>query len=409
MKYDSLPLQIIETGEGFLKVRVTFAVPGVLPYYFNDGVMYEAKLPEDILSPSTIESANGAPFVDEHPVDEAGNPIPVTSENYKDYIKGALSNAHVELDDPKYPDGVGRGILTVYDPFLISEILAGKIGVSMGFDHGFDNTPGEYNGVPYDRAQKNIRLNHLASTDVPRAGVDATKINLYGDSMKTELNSAGNADGGKPFVYRFATDSKKEITIDNAEIAAELLFLNKKIKADSETIDGLKAKLDAINPSQPDPAGQKAKEGLMSQIAEHEAKEQELVAQIAALTEQFAQLKEDLPEIVEGAAADKMDASENLKAVDPGAKTDGFSVKELRKMFISKVCGGSVKVDSMDDLQINAHYAAMKEVAKIKSTQYTGHVPRVSQEQMSVDAAAIEQKREKLTNYFEENQKNIKR
>jgi hypothetical protein len=398
IKYDSLPLQIIETGAGFLKAKVTFAVPGVLPYNYADGLRMEAKLPEDVLSNTTIDSANGAPVTDGHPFD-GGIPIAVTPGNYKYLSKGALSNAHVE-------DGKGVGIITIYDDGLINDIKSGnKTEVSMGFEHDSDSTGGIFNGVKYDSAQRNIRINHLAIVARARAG-DKTKINLWGDSM----------EGGKPFTYR-TLDGKREFAVDGKDVQDELLTLNKeikalneKIKADGAEMKDMHAKLSATAATKPDDNGEAMKADLLKQIADHEAKEAQLMEQLKAWMDEFNALKDDIPNVVAQEAGNRVDAMQNVKAVDAGAKMDGMTTLDIKKMFIEKVHNGAIKCDGMSADAINARYDAAKEFAKLKAVQFTGNVMggHVDSKKFEADAASVEQKRNSMANAYDENQKKLR-
>jgi len=399
ISYDSLPLQVIETGAGFLKAIVTFAVPGVLPYVYGNGIRMEAKLPQDVLSPETIDSANGVPVVDGHPYGADGQAIPVTPENYQELTKGTLSGAHVEVSQA-YPEGCGRGIITIYDSELIDDVLSGKkTEVSMGFDHDDDPTPGQYSGNKYDSAQKNIRVNHLAIVEHARAG-DRTKINLYGvDSMDTKSGD------GKPYIFRKLDDNGKlvkEITVDSKEVLDEMVEMAKRIKSDGDALVAAKEKLSTTAATKPDEEGEASKVALLKQIEEHEAKEAELMEQLKAWQEQFEQLKNDLPGQVEAAAGERMDAIENVKSVDCGAKVDGLSTQDLKKLFIEKVYGGSIKTDGLQSVAINAKYEAAKEYAKLRAIQFA---PKSSAtpESMKADTDAIAEKRNRLTNYYEYN------
>jgi len=69
-------LRIVETEDGFLKAIAEIARPGFIPYVYENGqIVYEAKLPDDILSVETVASASGAPLTIDHPKDENGNHI----------------------------------------------------------------------------------------------------------------------------------------------------------------------------------------------------------------------------------------------------------------------------------------------------------------------------------------------
>jgi len=405
--FDSFPLQIIETGEGFLKAQVTFAVPGVLPYCYADGIRFEAKLPEDILSSDSIESANGKPVVDGHPYDSNGQPYAVTPANFQNLSKGAITGAHVE-------NGKGVATIMVYDSALIDDIKNGrKTEVSMGFDHDSDNRPGIFNGVKYDSAQRNIRVNHLAIVDHARAG-EATKIKLYaGDSaMETNNQTAGNAGGGKPWMYK-TFDGKREFAVDGKELQDELIALNKKIKADGDALRDAHAKLSATPMTKPDEEKEGAKQDLLKQVEEHEAKEKALMEQISALMEGLTKLSEEMPGKIAAESDARMDAMDSVKSVDCSAKMDGLTTTEIRKMYIDKVYGGSIKCDGLDNVAVAAKFEAAKEMRKIMANTFTPGSSQVRQAQtVTVDAPKlaeqVESKRQAFGNAYEENQKKLR-
>jgi len=405
--FDSFPLQVIETGEGFLKARVTFAVPGVLPYVYADGIRFEAKLPEDILSADAIESANGKPVVDGHPYDSNGQPYAVTPSNFQNLSKGAISDAHVE-------NGKGVAMITIYDSALIDDIKSGrKTEVSMGFDHDSVNRPGIFNGVKYDSTQRNIRVNHLAVVEHARAG-EATKIKLYaGDSaMENNNQTAGNAGGGKPWMYK-TLDGKREFAVDSKDLQDELLALNKKIKADGDALRDAHAKLSATPMTKPDEEKEGAKQDLLKQIEEHEAKEKALMEQISALMEGLKKLSEEIPGKIATESDARMDAMESVKSVDCNAKMDGLTTSEIRKLYINKVYGGSIKCDGLDNVAVAAKYEAAKEMRKIMANTFSpvqaqnrqGQIITVDAEKMAND---VESKRQALNNAYEENQKKLR-
>lgn len=99
LRYDSAPINklTVDAQTGFLIAKdVPICRVGVFPYRSSDGqVHYEAKLPEEILSDSTIESANGKPITDDHPA----NGTLVDSHNVNKLGKGfTATNAHQDGD-----------------------------------------------------------------------------------------------------------------------------------------------------------------------------------------------------------------------------------------------------------------------------------------------------------------------
>lgn len=163
-------LDVLNHGDGFLRARVRFARPGVFPYVFDDGtIAYEAKLPDEIFSLSTIDSAKRVPVTDGHP-DSL-----VSSSNYADHVRGTLG------DSIMVAEGFLEAEETVFDAALIEKIKSGETAqVSIGFTCEQDNTAGEYNGTRYDSVQRNIRINHIAHVAQGRAGED---VRAYLDSQ----------------------------------------------------------------------------------------------------------------------------------------------------------------------------------------------------------------------------------
>ena len=70
-RYDTATINkfSVDSQTGFLHVKdVPIARVGVFPYIDSDGkVTMEAKLPDDLLTDSAVESANSKPITDDHP------------------------------------------------------------------------------------------------------------------------------------------------------------------------------------------------------------------------------------------------------------------------------------------------------------------------------------------------------
>ncbi|MCT6892440.1 MAG: DUF2213 domain-containing protein, partial [Lactobacillus sp.] len=125
-RYDTAPINRVtqDAQTGFVRItNVPIAIVGVFPYIKADGsVEMEAKLPTELLSEVTVDSANSKPVTDNHP-DEL-----VTQVNASKYMKGfTATNAHVENDALKVD-------MTITDKSLINEINKGKQELSIGFE-----------------------------------------------------------------------------------------------------------------------------------------------------------------------------------------------------------------------------------------------------------------------------------
>lgn len=182
-RFDTAPINelTVDPQTGYLHAsNVPIARVGVFPYLHSDGTWTnEAKLPEDILSESTVKSANNKPVTNDHPVDDGENVL-VDKTNSTQYVKGfTADNAHVEGDMLK----VG---LTIMDPQLIDAVQnGGKQELSIGFQTDVEPISGEYNGARYDSVQRNIQINHVAVVDRAREGHN---IRITGDSAQMVVN-----------------------------------------------------------------------------------------------------------------------------------------------------------------------------------------------------------------------------
>lgn len=182
-RFDTAPINelTVDPQTGYLHAsNVPIARVGVFPYLHSDGTWTnEAKLPEDILSESTVKSANNKPVTNDHPVDDGENVL-IDKTNSTQYVKGfTADNAHVEGDMLK----VG---LTIMDPQLIDAVQNGdKQELSIGFQTDVEPISGEYNGAKYDSVQRNIQINHVAVVDRAREGHN---IRITGDSAQMVVN-----------------------------------------------------------------------------------------------------------------------------------------------------------------------------------------------------------------------------
>ena len=157
----------IRTPEGFLICKnVPIAKVGTQEYLGEElGLEGEeetlftvVRIEQEVFSPKTIASFEGKPFTDDHPEQEEF----VTAENYKQYIKGHVTN--VRRGEGDFSDKLLADII-VYDKTVIEEIESGRkreISCGYGCDYGIDE-----NG---NILQINITGNHVALVDEGRAG-----------------------------------------------------------------------------------------------------------------------------------------------------------------------------------------------------------------------------------------------
>lgn len=157
----------MRTPEGFLVCKnVPIAKVGAQQYLgeelgleeYENVLVEVVRTEQEVFSPKTIASFEGKPFTDDHPEQTDF----VTTENYKQYMRGHVTN--VRRGEGDFSDKLLADIV-VYDKRVIEEIESGrKREISCGYacDYSVDE-----NG---NVLQINITGNHVALVDEGRAG-----------------------------------------------------------------------------------------------------------------------------------------------------------------------------------------------------------------------------------------------
>lgn len=269
-RYDTAPINSlsVDSQTGFLHAKnVPIARVGVFPYMKADGSLtMEAKLPDELLNDSTVESANSKPVTDDHP-NEA-----VTTNNTKKYMKGfTADNAHVDGDKLKVD-------MTITDSDLISEIQKGKQELSIGFQTDIAPVKGTYKGMAYDSVQRNIQINHVA---VVRRGRAGHSVRLTGDSAEMVIDEEGEkqemdykvvhlSDGSDITVASNDVSKVTKLDADNSEKAKQVADIKAQIKALQAKLDKLQGTADA-NKADADKAQAKA-DSAEQELSEYKKK-----------------------------------------------------------------------------------------------------------------------------------------
>jgi len=386
-KIDKGKFKVIETGEGFLKARISIARPGVFSYTKSDGsIAYEAKLPEDLFSKATLDSIIGAPIVDTHP--ETSDQL-VTSENYKKYAKGNISNPHVE-------DNEIVGIATYYDPVLIEKIKNRKQNeVSIGYQYQPSRQPGILGGEKYASADKNIIINHIAMEEHGRAG----------DKIKVHLDKKGVIN--MPVIWKVdGDDTSNSLTYrkfdgtTDIQVAPEILKELQAIKTDAKekekesvsfqsTIEKLTKENEQFKADKKDENDNKDVLAKL-EIATDLSKEWE---------KKFDALNLSIPEMVEKGAQEKFELVEFAKSVDSEMKIDGLSNKEIKLQIIAKGLPfkDGIKTDSMTDEIIEARYDAACDLMRTKASEKKND----NKNEIKIDRDEIAKKRADLQTVYQ--------
>jgi hypothetical protein len=160
----------VETPDGFLHIRATFARTGCQTYSNPDGSKRVEFRPEsEVARQDSLLSLGGLPVTLEHP------PQLLTPDTARQYQRGA-SGTHVNYDN-----GFVHGTVVLTDREAIEAVKRGDATeLSVGYRCEYDATPGVApDGTRYDGVQRAISGNHHAITRKARAG---SEVRLHFDS-----------------------------------------------------------------------------------------------------------------------------------------------------------------------------------------------------------------------------------
>lgn len=378
-RYDTATINkfSVDSQTGFLHVKdVPIARVGVFPYVDKSGKFtMEAKLPDDLLNDSAVESANSKPVTDGHPQEA------VNTTNTSRYMKGfTANNAHVDGDKLKVD-------MTITDSALIKEIQGGKQELSIGFLTDVVPVKGEFKGMAYDSAQKNIQINHVAVVKRGRAG---HSVRLTGDSAEMVIDNSQEKgtsmettkirlDGADVTVATNDADTILKLDAANKENNSKIAKLNAQIKELEAERDKLKGGADAN------------KKALDEAKAKNDSLEKELA---------------DAKKKYEGDALDeeitkRMDLINEVKPfVGDSFEFSGKSPKEMKVEAIKSV-NDSIDLDDKSDDYIDAYFDSI--VANSKPSGVVGY-PGVEKKDN------VDNPRNALSNlYYENNKRNAER
>ena len=190
-RFDSLPLDATYfTDEGYLVDHPIVTSVGIFVYHNPDGSeRRELRLPEEVFAEKSLASYKGKPIIVTH---DAGY---VDTDNVKEESIGTiLSDGYRDGDDV-------RAEIIIHDTDSLKKYKMREL--SCGYNLRLDETPGVWEGQPYDAIQRDIEINHLALVDKARAGEQA-RLNIDGqghDCMKGEkLNMENTTKIGRAHV-----------------------------------------------------------------------------------------------------------------------------------------------------------------------------------------------------------------
>lgn len=364
-RYDTAPINRVtqDAQTGFVRItNVPIAIVGVFPYIKADGsVEMEAKLPTELLSEVTVDSANSKPVTDNHP-DEL-----VTQVNASKYMKGfTATNAHVENDALKVD-------MTITDKSLINEINKGKQELSIGFETEVVPKKGEYKGVAYDSVQRNIQINHVAVVEQGRAG---HSVRLLGDSAEM-IEQDANQKKGKQM-------ETTKVRLDNADVTVATEDANRIIQLDADNSDKAKKIAELENQIK---EKQKELDELKGKSDEEKKNADKAQAKADAAEKELEDLKKKYSEdAMEKAVTSRMELINKVKPyVGDSYEFKGKSEKQM-KLDAIKALDDSVNLTEKSDDYIDAYFDSMcktQNVAHING--YNGPQPTFDKDSNDIE------------------------
>ena len=352
-RYDSVPIRDYHFDDqtGFLYVyRVPIAGAMVQKYVKSDGSEeMEAKLPEEILSDSTVSSANSKPVTD-------GHHGLVTKDNSHDLMKGfTASNGHVE-GNMLYND------ITITDPNLISQIKNGsKRELSIGFETQMDPTSGTYNGAKYDAVQRNIRINHVAVVPKGRAGHE---VRLIGDSAEAVDQVEPSEEKGNQMETRVVRADGQNIT-GAADDVDKITKLDADNSAKAKQIADLDAQIKKLQSEKAQLQGDA--DASAKKADEAQAKADSLEADNKKIKEEFDKYKAD-------GVDKKLELIDKVKSfVGDEYDYHGKSDRDMKIDAVKAIKGDSVDFTDKSDTYVQAAFDMLEKPKQVSG--YAGPEP----------------------------------
>lgn len=237
IRYDDFnldDLKLKKTSEGYLEGYAIATRTGVFNYMKSDGsIQKELRLPLEVFKQEAVDSFKLLPITDDHPQEQ------VNSENIKQLAVGFTG------EDIKRKDSYLLTKLKITDKKAISNIDAGKRGLSYGYTTDLIKQEGLYNGEKYDYIQTNIKGNHLAIVYQGRAG-DKARLRLDDQGAVCVFNNSTNLNMEKIKLDGKEYEVSKEVFLKLDTLEKENSNFKTSEKQLKTKLDSLEGERDAL-------------------------------------------------------------------------------------------------------------------------------------------------------------------
>lgn len=227
LNLDRAASQAIESSTGFLRGQISVTRTGVFRYRNRDGsTRLEARLAEDVFSPTHLDSIRMAVVVDGHPLTRSGKPVDVTTNNVTRLQRGQLGSALERAPSGGY-EVIRSDVLVTARPVIASMIRRDRFQTSLGYLAELEETPGEFAGPdgpePYHVIQRNQIVNHDAVNISAGRGGPSVRVHLTADALAGGWSSDRR---GPQTTGREASRNHRSRTMDEQQIQTTMIRLD---------------------------------------------------------------------------------------------------------------------------------------------------------------------------------------
>ena len=343
-------------ANGFLHVKNCHCTKVQIAQYLgceisNDLIpdkVYNVFRPEEELKKAdTVQSLNGVPLQLEHHDDTAEKPA--------QYTRIGATGTDAVFEYPYLSNS-----LHFFNQKAIDLIESGeKCELSIGYDCEIHKEAGEFEGVPYDFVQRNIKIQHVALVECGRAGADV-KVS---DSKEIILNSEKNE------VKQM--DKEKLLQLINELVKAGASEEEIKAKIDELTADAcedddeVEVETEEVKTEEPDTDEVEEQEQEASDEEQTEQKDDDdlIIEEVKAELEK-AGLDAENEEIVKAFIVGNHFAKAETEATDEDT-TDEEATEEEKEAEEQKATDTALKVAKIVKADIERRFNAVREVRHV--------------------------------------------
>lgn len=302
---------------------------------------------EELKKADTIQSLNGVPLQLEHHDDTAEKPA--------QYTRIGATGTDAVFEYPYLSNS-----LHFFNQKAIDLIESGeKCELSIGYDCEIHKEAGEFEGVPYDFVQRNIKIQHVALVECGRAGADV-KVS---DSKEIILNSEKNE------VKQM--DKEKLLQLINELVKAGASEEEIKAKIDELTADAcedddeVEVETEEVKTEEPDTEEVEEQEQETSDEEQTEqADDDDLIIEEVKAELEKAGLDAENEELVKAFIVGNHFAKAETEATDEDT-TDEEATEEEKEAEEQKATDTALKVAKIVKADIERRFNAVNEVRHV--------------------------------------------